>query len=243
VTPEEALHKAREISRNPGSVTPFAHAELENARHGRGYAFRQVILADHGDIDGYVLIGANGGLATGIFGEGETIESVIAAHLAKAAHDHREVPAAELGVPQRLALAAFEADGQLDAATVDYARYLLIIMRRSGKAVLAREDSLLRAPEADHRYTHPCPLCARPAMHQARYPRAVCDDCHGRTTDRVGRRVAGSNIDMSGGFVARYVDPPREHCAEVTSTGRCYIDGHEVTMGEARFGGIVVEAR
>jgi hypothetical protein len=242
VTPEEALRKAREIARNPGSVTPFAHAELEHARHGRGYAFRQVIPADRGDIDGYVLIGVDGGHATGILGEGQSIESVVADHLAKAAHDHRTIPESELGVPQRLALAAFEADGQLDAATVDYARYLLIIMRRGGKGVLARQDSLLRPPEPDRQYTHPCPLCERPVMHEARYPRAVCDACYARTTDRAGRRVAGANTGMSGGFVAHYVDPPREYCAEVTSTGRCYIDGREAVMGEARFGGIVVEA-
>jgi hypothetical protein len=242
VTREEALAKAREFSRNAASVTPFPHAELENARHGRGYAFRQVVPADRGDLDGYVLIGANGGRASGIFREGESMATVIAAHLAKAAHDHREIPAAELGLPQRLALAAVEADGHLDDATVDYARYLLIIMQRSGKSVLAREDALLRPPEPGRRYTHACPICGRPAIHQERYPRAVCGACHERTTDRAGRRVAGANTSFSGGFVAHYVDPPHEVCVEVTQTGRCWIDGREASMGEHRFGGIVVQA-
>lgn len=242
LTPEAALAKAREISRNPASVAPFAHAELENARHGRGYAFRQVVPSDRGDIDGYVLIGADGGMATGIFGEGESMATVIAAHLAKAAHDHREIPRAELGVPQRLALAAFEAGGVLDAATVDYANYLLIQLHRGGRSVLARDDGLLRPPAEGRQYTHACPICGRPTIHQDRYPRSVCDTCRDRTTDGHGLRVAGSNIGFSGGFVAHYVDHPRVPCEEVTRTGRCFIDGHEAVMGEARFGGIVVEA-
>ena len=242
LTPEEALRKAREISRNPDSVVRFPHSELENAQHGRGYAFRQVVPADRGDIDGYVLLGATGYQASGILTGGKTIESVITDYLAKTAHDHRELPAAELGLPQRLALAAVEADGALDPATVDYARYLLIFLQRSGKSVLAREDALLRPPEPGRQYTHACPICGRPAIHQERYPRSVCDACRDRTVDRTGLRVAGSNIDMSGGFVAYYVDHSRVRCEEVTRTGQCWIDGHEAVMGEARFGGIVVQA-
>jgi hypothetical protein len=75
-----------------------------------------------------------------------------------------------------------------------------------------------------------------------RYPRAVCPDCHDRTTDSTGRRIAGYNTSISGGFEARYVDTD-EVCPEVTRSERCWVDGRECSIGEARFGGVVVEAR
>lgn len=89
--------------------------------------------------------------------------------------------------------------------------------------------------------THACPLCGRPAPHLDRYPRAVCDDCRDRATDSAGRPVAGHNTSMSGGFEARFVADGGV-CDEVTRTGRCLVDGHPCAIGEARFGGVVVEA-
>lgn len=91
------------------------------------------------------------------------------------------------------------------------------------------------------RRTHPCPLCGRPAPHQDRYPRAVCDGCRDRATDSTGRPVVGRNTTLSGGFEARFV-PGGDVCDEVTRTGRCLVDGHPCAIGEARFGGVVVEA-
>ncbi|RMI35721.1 hypothetical protein EBN03_01140 [Nocardia stercoris] len=86
-------------------------------------------------------------------------------------------------------------------------------------------------------------------MHAQRYPRAVCDDCRARTTDRAGRRITGYNTSFSGGMIAYYTDTlgepndpaAREECVEVTRTGLCFIDGVAATMREARFGGIVVQ--
>jgi hypothetical protein len=92
--------------------------------------------------------------------------------------------------------------------------------------------------------THPCPLCTRPTPHSDRYPRSLCAECAGRTTDSAGRRVRGYNTSFAGGFEARYLGPddaPGEICPEVTTSGRCWVDGHECSIGEARFGGVVVQ--
>lgn len=248
-TQHDALQLARGLSRRPESVRPYGHWELEHAVFGRGHAFLHTVPADGGDTDGYILVIDGGGHRSGILTDGQSMPQIIADHLAEAGHNNREIPLEQLGVAQRLALTAFDAGTDaLDAATVDYAQYLLIAMQRtrrrstSGTEVLARNHRLLQPPEPGRRYSHPCPFCGRPAIHQDRYPRSVCDSCFPRTTDRAGRPVVGSNVSFSGGFVAHYADPPREECVEVTRTGRCYIDGREATMGEARFGGIVVQA-
>jgi hypothetical protein len=69
----------------------------------------------------------------------------------------------------------------------------------------------------------------------------VCLACHRRTCDAAGRRVSGSNVDASGGFVAHYVDTG-EPCAEVTNGHRCFVDGKPCRIDEGHFGGVVVEA-
>lgn len=93
--------------------------------------------------------------------------------------------------------------------------------------------------------THPCPLCGEPALHLDRYPHAVCLACGSRTVDSAGRRVVGYNTSIFGGFEARFATDDGtsgEVCDEVTQSGRCWIDGHECSIGEARFGGVVVQA-
>lgn len=99
-------------------------------------------------------------------------------------------------------------------------------------------------PEPTRRM-HPCPICGRPTAHQDRYPASVCADCASRVTDRDGRRVVGYNEGLGGGFIAFYADSPTgrqtEIAGEVLATGRCWIDGIECTIGEARFGGVVVQ--
>ena len=55
----------------------------------------------------------------------------------------------------------------LDAADTDYAEYLRILLARSPAGPvrgLAASDHLLDPPET-RLYTHPCPLCAQPALH------------------------------------------------------------------------------
>ena len=93
--------------------------------------------------------------------------------------------------------------------------------------------------------THPCPICGRPTVHQDRYPASVCADCQQRAADRDGRRIVGYNEGLSGGLIVFYADsatrPQTEIAGEVLETGRCWIDGIACTIGEARFGGVVVQ--
>ncbi|MFE3444527.1 hypothetical protein ACFXNW_15980 [Nocardia sp. NPDC059180] len=265
-TYEEALDIARSLAADPDTLTPYRHQELETARYGRGFAFLQTIRNDHGNMDGYVLV-ATTAHGSGVLLPGErTIDAVIAEHLARAEHANRDIPDSELSVAHRVALEAYdigltcidELPGRraIDAETADYAAFVLIVLLRnhipgaSGRNILARNDSLMRSPTPGRRHTQPCPRCERPAIYLDSYPRAVCDHCRGRTTDRTGRPVTGFNTHLSGGMIAYYTDmiersdgsaSPHEECVEVTRTGACLIDGHPATMQEARFGGIVVQ--
>lgn len=92
---------------------------------------------------------------------------------------------------------------------------------------------------------HPCPICSTPTPHEERYPRSVCADCVQRAADSQGRRVVGYNEGISGGLIVFYAESPSgpqtEIAGAVLETGRCFIDGIECTMAEARFGGVVVQ--
>lgn len=257
----DALRSAREIASAPDTLVHHPHPGLENARYGRGFAFlQQVGTADRGVVDGYVLVSA-AGRESGILLPGQTVDQRIAEHLARAEHANRDIPDSELTAAHRIALEAYDTGlagigeaplrATVDASTADYAEYLLIGLRRSsisgasGRAVLTRNDHLLRPPEPGCRYTRPCPRCGRPAVLTERYPRAVCDHCRERVTDSAGRRVTGFNTSMGGGRIAYYTDtldqPVSEECVEVSRTGRCLVDGHAAVMEEARFGGIVIQ--
>ncbi|AXT85679.1 hypothetical protein C6I20_11080 [Aeromicrobium sp. A1-2] len=101
--------------------------------------------------------------------------------------------------------------------------------------------------EQRHRHsTHACPICGATTFHTGRYPASVCPECHARAADRGGRRIVGYNEGISGGLIVFYAEatggPQTEIAAEVLATGRCWIDGIECTIGEARFGGVVIEA-
>ncbi|MFC9439779.1 hypothetical protein [Nocardia sp. NPDC057030] len=262
-TYDEALRYARDVAQDPGTVVHYPHPGLENARYGSGFAFLQKINGDRGPMDGYVLVSTTGYGSGILLADGQTIDAIIAEHLARAEHANRHIPDRELSAAHRAALAAYDAGHPrigdlpgheaLDAETADYAEFVLLNLRRSrnqaggGRNILARNDFLLAAPTPGRRYTHPCPHCAQPAAHTDRYPRAVCDDCVNRTTDRAGLRITGYNTSLSGGMIAYYTDTiehtdnPDEECAEVTRTGICFIDGHPATMQEARLGGIIVQ--
>ncbi|MFI6044423.1 hypothetical protein ACIA8C_22540 [Nocardia sp. NPDC051321] len=262
-TYDEALRFARDEAQDPGTLVPYRHQGLENARYGRGFAFLQTFRSERGEMDGYVLVTA-GGYGSGILSADRHIDTVIAEHLARAEHANRDIPDSELTLAHRVALAAFEAGrtridetperAAIDAEAADYAEFILLMLWRnrtpgdSGRNILARNDSLLRPPDPGRRYTQPCPHCGRPAVYAERYPRLVCDHCRDRTTDRAGRQVTGYNTHLSGGMIAYYTDTvehsdgsPYEECVEVTRTGVCFIDGQPATMAEARFGGIVVQ--
>lgn len=102
-------------------------------------------------------------------------------------------------------------------------------------------DAAAPAPAGSHR----CPICGAPTSHTDRYPLSVCVDCTARAADSTGRRIIGHNEGMSGGLIVFYAESPRgpqtEIAGEVTDSGRCWIDGIECTIGEARFGGVVIQ--
>lgn len=265
-TYDEALRLARDLAQDPDTLIPYHHHGLENARYGRGFAFLQTIGTDRGDMDGYVLV-TTIGLGSGVLLDGgDTIDAVIAEHLARAEHANRDIPDSELSVAHRMALDAYDRGltridemptrPAIDAETADYAEFVLVVLRRSGnqgdsgRKILARNDFLLQSPTAGRRYTQLCPCCQRPTIYHESYPRAVCDHCQSRTTDHAGRRVTGYNVDLSGGMIAYYTDTVErsndsgsqyEECVEVTRTGVCFVDGQPATMQEVRLGGIVVQ--
>lgn len=84
--------------------------------------------------------------------------------------------------------------------------------------------------------SYACPICGVSLEPASRYPRYVCEDCAGKAVGADGRRLQFSNVDLSGGFEARYVDNGEIHAGHV-----CWIDGIPCHADEARFGGIVVE--
>ena len=258
LTRDEALRIACRYQKTAEHLADYPYHELETARFGRGYAFTANATSG---ANIYIIV-SDEGCASGVFTDKlPTMDAVIAEHLARAAHRNRYLSDDELGVEQRLAIAAHdsgadqvnEASALRIGAIADYADYLLQTMRSgppthlSGRELMARTDSLLAPPVAGRRYTHRCPVCGRPVRHTYGYPNAVCEHCVERTTDRTGRQVRGYNTHFSGGMIAYYVDQhgqeaQQQECVEVTRTGVCFIDGREAIMREARLGGIVVEA-
>lgn len=89
---DEALRIARDWAWGPGTVIAYPHQGLENARYGRGFAFRQTL---RDNTDGYILVSTTG-TGGGILSEDEDIDSVIAEHLAQAEHVNRHIPDSEL---------------------------------------------------------------------------------------------------------------------------------------------------
>lgn len=86
--------------------------------------------------------------------------------------------------------------------------------------------------------THLCPLCHTALKAIARYPNNVCSNCAARGTDKEGRLMAFGNVDMTGGYIAKYRDT-----GEVYERHGCYIEGIKCYANEAKFGGIVIEVK
>ena len=83
---------------------------------------------------------------------------------------------------------------------------------------------------------HSCPICSIPLVEYERYPLYVCLECSNNVTDIKGKRLAFCNVDLTGGFSAKYIDSGRNY-----NSHTCYIEGIECYADEARFGGIVVQ--
>jgi hypothetical protein len=84
--------------------------------------------------------------------------------------------------------------------------------------------------------THDCPICRTKVNHWERYPNQVCEKCTNKVSDAYGRRLRFSNVSLSGGLQANYLDNGAEYFHQI-----CYIDGRKCFAGEHRFGGIVIE--
>ncbi|MDO9457746.1 hypothetical protein [Nocardioides sp.] len=254
LTEDGVLAWARSLSDDPDAVVRYRHPFDGDLVHG-GLAC----------VDGERLWFASydGGFGSGYLSHGDTDETLDRAW-EQARHAARDLDWSELGPWQRAAVTALALGTTVSALPPqhrvgiesdldrDWADWLWIQLRRGRLApmrTLAARDHLLEAPvEASRagRRTHACPLCGLPAPHQERYPRAVCDDCTRRAVAEDGRPVRGYNTSLGGGFQARYADgddgTDGEVCDEVTRTGRVTVSGKPCSMGEARFGGVVVEA-
>jgi hypothetical protein len=80
-----------------------------------------------------------------------------------------------------------------------------------------------------------CPICGKAGERSPRYPRYICVECSHRAVDENGRALKFSNVAVSGGFIAWYVDN-----GEVRDSHICYVDGVKCYADEAHMGGIVV---
>jgi len=241
---EAALALAAARGFDPAALRRVAHRELEIDATSGGYAFENA----SGHI---VIVGYDGSYGTfALHDASPTAEHVIRQWLTERRHANRRLVLSELGVWQQAAVVAAregvtvaELELSLDPDDTDYAEFVRIHLSRSGGdplRTLAAYDHLLEEP-GTRRYTHPCPLCGRPALHTDRYPRSVCDSCYVRTADSTGRLVTGSNVSLTGGFVAHFTGTA-EICAEVTASKRCWVGEDACSIDEAYLGGVVVQA-
>ena len=84
-----------------------------------------------------------------------------------------------------------------------------------------------------------CPICGDAVKPFERYPRYLCRKCAGRVTDKDGRLVVFNNIDPMGyGCEEKYIDTEETYPSTV-----CYAGVYECWAEEARFGGIVIQAK
>ena len=81
-----------------------------------------------------------------------------------------------------------------------------------------------------------CPICSAEVEKSTRYPRYVCEECAAQASSADGRLLQFSNIDISGGYAARYADSGEDYASH-----DCYIAGTKCYADEAKFGGIVIE--
>ena len=169
-------------------------------------------------------------------------------------HELRALTLGDVGPLHRAAIAAVVAG--LDSVAglpagarpddVARADYLLVMIRRSLRVpteadalrAIAASPWLLDEPGEDSR-AHACPVCGRPAIGTAWGYVSVCDDCSGKVVCEHGRRIAGHNVSLSGGFEASHADDDSV-CDQVTRDGRVWIGEVEAHMGEAKFGGVFV---
>lgn len=80
-----------------------------------------------------------------------------------------------------------------------------------------------------------CPICSAGQPMSSRYPTYVCGACAASAVDERGQKLAFSNVDGSGGFIAAYADKSEKRESHI-----CFISAVKCWADEARFGGIVI---
>ena len=108
-------------------------------------------------------------------------------------------------------------------------RLLATVLERRGSRSRRASGS-----EPDQR----CPICGAEVQFSLRYAGYVCNDCEANAMSPDGRRLEFTNIDVGGGFQARYAGTKTKYPSH-----ECVIEGVACIADEARFGGIVVQVR
>jgi hypothetical protein len=83
-----------------------------------------------------------------------------------------------------------------------------------------------------------CPICRSVVAENARYPRYLCRTCAARVSDDEGRPLRLFQASPDGRYAASYADTDAPY-----DSNEVYVDGVVCWADEARFGGIVVQAR
>lgn len=232
---------------NPSEMTEFFCPEFNDDKEFGGYAF-----VGDGLVYAVCFDGAQE-VAPFISTDAERVDYLRGLRR-KREHATRTLTLEDVSPLHRLAIKALVggcdsvadlAEDVLDGASeqeVSRAGYLLLAIRggtsegseREALRLLAATDWLF---ESDgQRGSHPCPICGRLAVN-GNYGVMACERCFANALCRHGRRIDGFNVCLSGGFEARHVDD-NSICEQVTADNRCWVDGYECDMNEAKFGGI-----
>lgn len=83
-----------------------------------------------------------------------------------------------------------------------------------------------------------CPICRSTVAESPRYPRYICNTCAARVTDAEGRILTLFQASPDGEYAAAYADN-----SETYDSNEVYVNGVACWAEEARFGGIVIQAR
>jgi ADP-ribosylglycohydrolase len=83
-----------------------------------------------------------------------------------------------------------------------------------------------------------CPICSVAVKPYARYPRYLCGNCAEEACGEDGRPLVFFNVDISGGYRAEYADTQEPYASH-----ECFVRSVRCWADEARFGGIVIQAK
>ncbi|RZJ69323.1 MAG: hypothetical protein EOO45_13725 [Flavobacterium sp.] len=90
-------------------------------------------------------------------------------------------------------------------------------------------------------FIQPCFNCRNNVHYNPRYPKYICGQCQSLLTDATGRPVEYFNTGWSGTGCKGYFAGTNQK--EEYNSDTCYIADKSFTAEEARFGGIVIQAK